>query len=799
MNVEKLTATAPFNVAAKPDSLEERLLGDYYIALVSREVSLLGRKDVLSGKGKFGIFGDGKEIAQVALAHYILPGDFRSGYYRDQTLMFALGICSISQFFSQMYADSDHDPFSGGRQMNCHFATPFIDKNGNWTIHRDQYNVISDISSVAGQVGRALGLAQASLIYKKNKLLDQGGFSSDGNEITFCTIGDASTSEGAFWETMNAAAVMQVPLVMIVWDDGYGISVPIEYQTVKSSISRALEGFIGEKEGEGIQIFTAKGWDYPELCKVFEKATTITRKYSTPVLVHVQEMTQPQGHSTSGSQERYKSKDRMEWERHHDNISVMSNWLKEIGVLQPEEDDLLRKRAKEWVKKERDISFEQSLNKAKSEVKQLIHIYQELAHRQPDWNELIQHQVIELSHLREPVISDLVRNVRRFLIALPSGTDPSLVHTLKSWNTHQYGIVQTRFHAHQTSETQYAALKVRPIPATYSDGAPMISGYKILNQYFDRLFSRDPRVYAFGQDVGKIGDVNQGFAGLQAKYGEQRIFDTGIREWTIVGQAIGMAMRGLKPIAEIQYIDYLIYCLSPLSDDVASMRYRSNGIQCAPIIIRSRGHRLEGIWHSGSPMGMILNAIRGIYLLVPRNMVQAAGFYQTMLQSDDPAIIIECLNGYRLKERLPDNLGTFCLPLGEVEVLRQGTDITVVTYGSCVRIAEQAIDMVSPHGISVELIDVQSLLPFDLNHSICASLKKTNKVVFLDEDVPGGATAYMMREVLDTQGAYHYLDAAPVCISSAAHRPPYGSDGDYFSKPNAEDVAEKILEIVRTL
>lgn len=799
MNVEKLTEAAPFNVAAKPDSLEERLLRDYYISLVSREVSLLGRKDVLSGKGKFGIFGDGKEIAQVALAHYILPGDFRSGYYRDQTLMFALGICSISQFFSQMYADSDHDPFSGGRQMNCHFASPFIDKNGNWTIHRDQYNVVSDISSVAGQVGRALGLAQASLIYKQNKQLDQAGFTYNGNEITFCTIGDASTSEGAFWETMNAAAVMQVPLVMIVWDDGYGISVPIEYQTVKSSISRALEGFIGEKEGEGIQIFTAKGWDYPELCKVFEKATTITRKYSTPVLVHIQEMTQPQGHSTSGSQERYKSKDRMDWERHHDNISVMGNWLQEIGILQPEEDEVLKKRAKEWVKKERDISFEQSLHKAKSEVKQLIHIYQELAHRQPEWNELIQHQVVELNHLREPVISDLVRNVRRFLIALPVGTDPMLAQNLKSWNAHQYSLVQTRFHAHQTSETQYSALRVRPVPATYSETSPMISGYKILNQYFDRLFSHDPRVYAFGQDVGKIGDVNQGFAGLQAKYGEQRIFDTGIREWTIVGQAIGMAMRGLKPIAEIQYIDYLIYCLSPLSDDVASMRYRSNGIQCAPIIIRSRGHRLEGIWHSGSPMGMILNAIRGIHLLVPRDMVQAAGFYQTMLQSDDPAIIIECLNGYRLKERLPDNLGTFCLPIGEVEVLRSGKDLTVVTYGSCVRIAEQAIDMVSPHGVSVELIDVQTLLPFDLNHSICASLKRTNKVIFLDEDVPGGATAYMMREVLDTQGAYHYLDAAPVCISSAAHRPPYGSDGDYFSKPNAEDVAEKILELVRTL
>ncbi len=797
MNRNDLQLELEAGIPSVSMSMEDRLMRDYWLCLVSREVSLLGRKDVLSGKGKFGIFGDGKEIAQVALSHYILPGDFRSGYYRDQTIMFALGLCTVAQFYAQMYADSEHDPFSGGRQMNCHFATPLIDKEGNWTAHRDLYNVMSDVSCVAGQVGRALGLAQASTIYKKNKELDPKEFTYDGNEITFCTIGDASTSEGPFWETMNAAAVMQVPLVMIVWDDGYGISVPIEYQTVKSSISRALEGFIGEKEGEGIQIFTVKGWDYTELCSVFEKATTISRTYSTPTLVHVQELTQPQGHSTSGSQERYKSKSRMQWEKDHDCIMVMSDWLKEIGLLTEEADEDLRHKAKELVRKGRDEAFEQCYYKTKIEINTLATIYKQLLAAMPDWEALIQHQIMDLELLREPVISDLVRNVRRFLIALPIGSDSHLVQPLVQWNQDQMADVHNRFHSHQVSESPNGSLKIKGIPAIYNNASPMVIGYKILNQYFDRLFATDPRVYAFGEDVGKIGDVNQGFAGLQAKYGEDRIFDTGIREWTIVGQAIGMAVRGLKPIAEIQYLDYLIYALAPLSDDVASLRYRSNGIQCAPLIIRTRGHRLEGIWHSGSPMGMIIHSMRGIHLIVPRNMVQAVGFYQTMIQSDDPAIIIECLNGYRLKEKLPDNLGTFCLPLGVPEVLREGHHLTVVTYGSCVRIAELALDMVAPHGITAELIDIQTLLPFDIHHSIVASLKKTNRILFLDEDVPGGATAYMMQEVLEVQQGYKYLDAPPVTITAAAHRPPYGSDGDYFSKPNAEDVAEKILNMVR--
>ncbi|HNT19844.1 MAG TPA: thiamine pyrophosphate-dependent enzyme [Saprospiraceae bacterium] len=798
MNRDALLLEAGPETGIAGDTMEARILKDYWISLVSREVSILGRKDVLSGKGKFGIFGDGKEIPQVALSHYIQPGDFRSGYYRDQTIMFSLGLCSVYEFFGQMYSDSDNDPFSGGRQMNNHFATPLIGEDGNWTAHRDKYNVISDVSCVAGQVGRALGLAQASCIYKSRADLDGTPFSNKGTEIVFCTIGDGGTAEGPFWETMNAAAIMQVPLVMIVWDDGYGISVPVHLQTVKASISKALEGFLGESQGEGIQIFTVKGWDYPELCKVFEKATQISRLYSTPVLVHVQEMTQPQGHSTSGSHERYKSKDRLDWEKKFDGISVMRSWLLDAGLLSLQEDEALKIKAKEFVKKERDRALAHAFDHTRKELELVVDLLAEVAASRPYHAGRVQHHIDELRTLREPVSSDLARSIRQLLIATPDQEKDPVWTKLKNWLNEVYQKAHLRFHTHQTSETRNAAIRVKPIPPVYSDHAPTLSGYKLLNLYFDKLFESNPRVIAFGEDVGKIGDVNQGFAGLQMKYGEERIFDTGIREWTIVGQAIGMAMRGLRPIAEIQYLDYLIYALSPLSDDLACLRYRSNGVQCAPLIIRTRGHRLEGIWHSGSPMGMMLNSLRGIHILVPRNMVQAAGFYQTMMQSDDPAIIIESLNGYRLKERVPDNLGTYCLPLGVPEVLLEGEDLTLVTYGSCVRVAEQAIHMVKPHGINVELIDIRTLLPFDLDHLIAQSVKKTNKIIFLDEDVPGGATAFMMREVLDTQGAYAYLDAAPVCLSAAAHRPPYGSDGDYFSKPNAEDVAETILRLAKS-
>lgn len=797
MILETITIPAELNGQSAYSSMEQQLLRDYWIALVSREVSLQGRKDVLSGKGKFGIFGDGKEVAQVALSHYIKPGDFRSGYYRDQTIMFALGLSTVQEYFAQMYSDSENDPFSGGRQMNCHFATPLIDKNGNWLAHRDRYNVVSDVSAVAGQVTRALGLAQASKVYRENKSLDAKEFSYNGNEITFCTIGDGGTAEGPFWETMNAAAIIQVPLVMIVWDDGYGISVPVKHQMVKSSISKALEGFIGDNLNEGIQIFTVKGWDYPELCRIFEKATQIARTHFTPILIHVQELTQPQGHSTSGSHERYKSKERLDWEKEHDCMHVMSSWLADIGLLTNDEDHTLKQKAKEFVRQAREEALDASFNEARSEVKELISVYTDLQELHPEWEPLIQHQIVDLRQLREPVISDLVKNVRKFLIALPVAQPVMGIEKLLNWNERQYRNIHARFHSNLTSETPFSALKVNPVAPTYSDASPVISGYKIMNAYFDKLFAKDERVLAFGQDVGKIGDVNQGFAGLQSKYGEHRIFDVGIREWTIVGQAIGMSLRGLKPIAEIQYLDYLIYALAPLSDDVASLRYRSNGIQCAPLIIRTRGHRLEGIWHSGSPIAMMLNSLKGIHLIVPRNMVQAAGFYQTMIQSDDPAIIIECLNAYRLKEKQPDNLGEFSLPLGVPEIITTGKDLTIITYGSCVRIAQQALEMIKPHGIEIELIDVQTLMPFDIHHSLVESIKKTNRVLFLDEDMPGGATAYMMQEVLDNQKGYQYLDVPPVCIAAAPHRPPYGSDGDYFCKPNAEDVALKVLEMMR--
>lgn len=797
MILETIAIPAELNGQSEYSQMEQQLLRDYWISLVSREVSLQGRKDVLSGKGKFGIFGDGKEIAQVALAHYIKPGDFRSGYYRDQTIMFALGLCTVNEYFAQMYSDSANDPFSGGRQMNCHFATPLIDKQGNWLAQRDRYNVVSDVSAVAGQVTRALGLAQASKIYKENKKLDPKEFSYGGNEITFCTIGDGGTAEGPFWETMNAAAVMQIPLVMIVWDDGYGISVPVKHQIVKSSVSKALEGFIGEKEHEGLQIFNVKGWDYPDLCRVFEQATSIARTHFTPILIHVEELTQPQGHSTSGSHERYKSKERLDWEKEHDCMHVMSSWLSDIGLLSGDADQKLKQKAKDFVRQAREESLESSFAEARAAINELTEIYENIQNTHPDWEPLIQHQIIDLKQLREPVISDLVKNVRKFIIALPSIHSVIGIEKLINWNAKQYENIHNRFHSNLISETPNSALKINPVAPVYSDTSPMISGYKIMNSYFDRLFANDERVLAFGQDVGKIGDVNQGFAGLQAKYGDHRIFDVGIREWTIVGQAIGMSLRGLKPIAEIQYLDYLIYALAPLSDDVASIRYRSNGIQCAPLIIRTRGHRLEGIWHSGSPIAMMLNTLKGIHLIVPRNMVQAAGFYQTMIQSDDPAIIIESLNAYRLKEKQPDNLGEFSLPLGIPEIITEGTDITVITYGSCVRIAQQAIEMVKPHGIQVELIDVQTLMPFDIHHSLVESVKKTNKVIFLDEDMPGGTTAYMLQEVIDNQKGYQYLDVPPVCIAASPHRPPYGSDGDYFCKPNAEDIALKVLEMMR--
>ena len=771
----------------------EEVLEDFRICCVSREVSLMARKEVLTGKAKFAVTGDGKEVPQVAMAKAFMKGDYRAGYYRDQTWMFALGIVSLEDYFAQLYADTENDPFSGGRQMNNHFATPIVDpQTGEWANQLEQYNVSSDVSCTAGQMARALGFAFASKKYRESKALSQGTpFSVNGNEVCFSTIGDASTSEGIFWEVINAAGVLQVPLVISVWDDGYGISVPVEYQTTKGSISAVLSGFEPDENNAGVRIYTEKAWRYPDLVAMYKRVIDDARQQHQPALIHIQEVTQPQGHSTSGSHERYKSKERLQWERDFDCILQMEQWMIAEGLASPDETRQIRDKARKTVKEARDRAWKAYATPTIQTRKQLEGIYQEMLGSHPQ----IQALVKEAQELITPVISELLQSARR-IVYQTIGEDSVARQTLVSWIKKVEALAKQRYHTHLYSETPNAALKVPVVAPEYSEDSPVKNGFEILNAYFDAIIEKDPRVYGFGEDVGKIGDVNQGFAGLQAKHGEERVFDTGIREWSIMGQAIGMTMRGLKPIAEIQYLDYLLYGLEPLSDDVACLRYRTNGIQTAPLIVRTRGHRLEGIWHAGSPMGMMINSLRGMCILTPRNMTQAAGMYNTMLLSDEPAIIVECLNGYRLKEQLPDNIGTFTVPVGIPETLHEGTDVTLVTYGSCVRVAQEGMKMLEKMGISVELIDIQSLLPFDVHHQIVESLKKTNRVVFMDEDVPGGASAYMMREVLEVQGGYQFLDAAPLTITAKAHRPPYGSDGDYFTKPNPEDVFETIYKMM---
>ena len=778
--------------SSKLDSYRREVLNDLWICLVSRELSYLGRKEVLTGKAKFGVFGDGKEVAQVAMARSFKKGDYRAGYYRDQTFMLALGLSSVEDFLAQLYADMDNDPFSSGRQMPTHFASKFIDENDKWLSQVENYNITSDISCTAGQMARAIGLSRASKAYRDiDALREKNKFSDNGNEVCFCTIGDASTSEGAFWETLNAAAVMSTPLAVSVWDDGYGISVPVELQTVKGNISRALEGFLLDENGKGMYIYTVKGYDYPGLCSTYENVIKKVRENHIPALIHVQEMTQPQGHSTSGSHERYKSAERLQWEKDFDCIELMIDWVKENGIANDGLINQYREEAKTYVKKARDNAWSNYSKKPLAYNKSMSNVYAEL--EQYD-DEMIKSLSQDFQNLVAPSYHEILRNARRLnqYLTRKTSIESAALNTILA-NGRKTG---ERYHTNLTSHAQTAAENITEIEPVFSDKSIVLNGYEVINKYFDLTFEKRKDVIAFGEDVGNIGDVNQGFAGLQDKYGSERIFDTGIREWTIVGQAIGMSMRGLRPIAEIQYLDYLVYGLEPLTDDLATLRWRSNGLQMAPAIIRTRGHRLEGVWHSGSPLGMIVNALRGIQVLVPRNMVQAAGFYNTMLKSTDPALIIECLNGYRLKERVPDNLGEFTVPLGVPEVLVQGDDITVVTYGSCVRIAQTAIELLKQYDVSVELIDVQSLLPFDIHHKILESIKKTNRVLFLDEDVPGGATAYMMKEVLETQGAYYYLDASPSTLTAKSHRPPYGSDGDYFSKPNAEDVFDKVMEII---
>lgn len=771
----------------------DEILNDYRIAWESRHASLIGRKEVFMGKAKFGVFGDGKEVAQIAMAKAFRRGDFRSGYYRDQTFMFALGEISIEQFFAQLYAHASltAEPSSGGRMMNAHFGSRMVDmQTGAFLKQVDSYNSGSDLSPTAGQIPRAVGFGYASKLYRENPALHQfEQFSQHGNEVTFATIGDAATSEGMFLEAINAAGVLQIPVIFSVWDDDFGISVPKEYHTTKLSISEALSGFQRTAEEPGLEIFRVKGWDYEKLCEVYRQAAELARKEHVPSLVHVEELTQPQGHSTSGSHERYKSKQRLAWEKDYDCNLKMREWILDQGLATEQELDTIEEQARETARDAKNQAWKAFRSELDREFKNTLDLIKQAA-GQSEHSEAIMQVHEELRKAINPIRLHHVQAVKKTLRLLRHEHSEGR-QKLLNWLQASDEANHDRFNAHLYSETQSSALKVEEVPPVFDENAPEVDGREVMQACFDHLLQRDPRIFAIGEDVGKIGDVNQGFAGLQEKHGELRVTDTGIRETTIIGQGIGAAIRGLRPITEIQYLDYIFYTLATLTDDLASLRYRTRGGQSAPLIIRTRGHRLEGIWHSGSPIGSILHSLRGIYLLVPRNMVQAAGFYNTMLQSDDPAIIIECLNGYRLKERIPENIGEFTVPLGVPEVLREGDDITIVTYGAMCRVCLRAAEQLAEVGISCEVIDVQTLEPFDVHHSIMESVKKTNRVIFADEDVPGGASAYMMQQVLEVQGGYHYLDSAPQTITSAANRPAYGSDGDYFSKPNPEDVFDK--------
>jgi pyruvate/2-oxoglutarate/acetoin dehydrogenase E1 component/TPP-dependent pyruvate/acetoin dehydrogenase alpha subunit len=777
------------------DKFREEILKDYKVVCESREASLLGRKEVLTGKAKFGIFGDGKEVAQAAMAKFFKPGDYRAGYYRDQTFMFAAGLSTVEQFFSQLFSDPDlnNDPFSAGRQMNSHFATKFVDDDGEWLDLANKKNISADIAPTAGQMPRALGLAFASKLFRNEKTFQQfTNLSNNGNEICFCTIGDASTSEGHFWETMNAAGVLQVPLAVFVWDDGYGISVPKKYQTTKESISKALKGFQKEENTNGINIYKLKGWDYAGMCEVLESAIKEMRETHIPALFHVEEITQPQGHSTSGSHERYKEQERLEWEKKWDCIKQMKEWILANALAEEHELEEIEIEAKGFVRESKKNAWDKYNAPIKEQVSKTVDLLKGL-----NQNVEIKKLSDELSANREPQRRDVMKALAS---AIELRTDNSQLTTYYSELTKENAEL---FNSYLYNEGARSALNVTEIKPYYKNEAPTVNGYEVLNKYFDELFAANNKVVAFGEDLGFIGDVNQGFSGLQRKYGDQRIFDTGIRELTIMGQGIGLALRGLRPIAEIQYLDYLLYGLQPLSDDVATTHFRTKGQQSCPLIVRTRGHRLEGIWHSGSPMGMTINALRGMYVCVPRNMVQAVGMYNTLLQGNDPAIIIECLNGYRLKEKLPANLIAYTVPLGVPEIIKEGTDITMVTYGSTARIVQEAAESldklnlpVGQAGISCEIIDVQTLLPFDIGHKILASLKKTNRIVFIDEDVPGGATAFMFNKVMEEQGGYKHLDVSPRTITGKAHRPSYGTDGDYFSKPNVEDIIRVAKEMM---
>ncbi len=778
------------------DRFRNEVINDYRLACESRETSLLGRKEVLTGKAKFGIFGDGKEVAQVAAAKFFKPGDFLSGYYRDQTFAFATETATVEEFFSQLYADPDpaNDPHSAGRQMNSHFASPFVNEQGEWLDLVNRKNITSGMAPTAAQMPRSLGLALASKLFRHEKTYRQfSHLSNNGNEVCFCTIGDASTSEGHFWETVNAAGVMQVPVAFFVWDDGYGISVPKKFQTTKGSISEALKGMQKKEGSNGIEIYKVKAWDYAGMCEIFEAGIQKIRETHTPALFHVEEVTQPQGHSTSGSHERYKPTERLAWEREWDGNKKMREWVLENELASEEELNDIEVHAKELVRTGKQLAWEKFYAPIKEQVIKTASLFDQLIEHGADIHGDILKIKNALQANREPTRKDVLVALHNACEHIDNAT---WIKPIKDYFNELKKAGLNSYSSHLYSEATNSPLKITGTEAQYDEHGPVVNGYEVLNKYFDALFSQNDKVVAFGEDVGKIGDVNQGFAGLQAKYGENRIFDCGIRELTIMGQGIGLAMRGLRPIAEIQYIDYLVYGLQPLTDDAASLHWRSKGRQSSPLIVRTRGHRLEGIWHSGSPMAMMLSTLRGFHIAVPRNMVQAVGLYNTILAGNDPAIIVESLNGYRLKEKLPSNLLEYQVPLGVPEIIREGSDITIVSYGSTLRIIMEAAETLQRAGINCEVVDVQTLLPFDTHHTILDSLKRTNRIVFIDEDVPGGAAAYMYNHVMEIQGGYRWLDVSPRTITGKAHRPSYGSDGDYFSKPNAEEIVDVIREMI---
>ena len=799
---ESKTSDLSFN------DFKSEILNDYKIARISRECSLLGRREVLTGKAKFGIFGDGKEVPQLAMAKAFRNGDFRSGYYRDQTFMMAIGELSAQQFFAGLYAHTDIkiEPMSAGRQMGGHFATHSVHEDGSWKNLTTQKNSSADISPTAAQMPRLVGLAQASKVYRNsNDLHHYTKFSNNGNEVAWGTIGNASTSEGVFFESINAAGVLEIPMVMSIWDDEYGISVHAKYQTTKESISEILKGFQKEKNTNGYEIFVVNGWDYVQLIDVYSKASKIAREQHIPVIIHVKEVTQPQGHSTSGSHERYKNIERLKWEKEHDCIEKMREWILDFEledgdgnplklVSGKEELITLEKEVKKEVSAAKRNAWNAFINEIKLEVTAASGLLEKMALKSSNKNFIIKLKN-DLTSIVEPIRKDILSSARKALRYVKDETFSEKIE-LQEFIINSIKDAALKYSSHLSSETNAAAIKIAEILPIYNSQNKNVDGRIVMRDNFDAILKKYPEVLIFGEDAGQIGDVNQGLEGLQEKYGNQRVSDTGIREATIIGQGIGMAMRGLRPIAEIQYLDYLLYALQIMSDDLATLRYRTFGKQKAPLIIRTRGHRLEGIWHSGSPMGGIIHNIRGIHVLVPRNMTKAAGFYNTLLRGDDPALVIECLNGYRLKEQLPLNFGEFTTPIGVIEIIKKGKDMTVVSYGSTLRIVQEAAVELLLVGIDIEIIDIQSLLPFDINHETVKSVAKTNRLLIVDEDVPGGASAYLLQEIIENQDGYQYLDSKPATLSAKAHRPAYGSDGDYFSKPSAEDIFEKVYEMM---